>query len=237
MIKNNQLNPLIFDENNNLRPQIRNKIIDIVEEFISTILDKEPSINFPIYDILIVGSNSGYNYTEDSDLDVHIVSDYQIICDCPSIVSELFNAERSLFNRNYNISLKGIDVEIYVEDIKTTTVSNGIYSVMSDSWIKFPENTELEELSDNDPELLSYINKCHEILNSDYCPEVESFLSELYLLRKYSLACYGENGQGNLIYKRLRSLGLIDSLKNLSYELRSRELSLENYKRIIQNRR
>ena len=40
--------------------------------------------------------------------------------------------QKKLFNDEYDITIRGIDVEMYVEDVKAATVSNGIYSLFED---------------------------------------------------------------------------------------------------------
>ena len=52
---------------------------------------------------------------KDSDLDIHIIVDKDTLdCD-PELYTLLYGAYRSLFNKNYDITIKGIPVEIYVE--------------------------------------------------------------------------------------------------------------------------
>ena len=40
--------------------------------------------------------------------------------------------------------MKGINVEVYVEDVKANTMSNGIYSLFKDEWIKKPSKESIE---------------------------------------------------------------------------------------------
>ena len=69
------LNPKIWNvTTKQLLPDVRNKIIDIVDHF-------EDYIEVPIeiVDIQIVGSNASYNYTDKSDIDVHIIANYDVV--------------------------------------------------------------------------------------------------------------------------------------------------------------
>ena len=110
--KHNELNPLLFD-NEDLKPEVKEKIKDIVSTFKKDLL--ESGVSIEIKDIILVGSNVSYNYTKNSDLDIHIVVDSSKL-DCnPEIYTLLYGAYRSLFNKNYDITIKGIPVEIYVE--------------------------------------------------------------------------------------------------------------------------
>ena len=51
----------------------------------------------------------------------------------------LKSAEYLHDNADYDISIRGVDVEIYVEDIRSTAISNGVYSLYEDRWIRFPK--------------------------------------------------------------------------------------------------
>ena len=111
--KHEVLNPLLFDENGELKPDIKEAIIKIVNQFIEDL--SADGVKFSLKDIILVGSNVSYNYTKDSDLDIHIIADSESL-DCnPEIYTLLYGAYRSLFNKNYDITIKGIPVEIYVE--------------------------------------------------------------------------------------------------------------------------
>ena len=111
--KHDTLNPALFDENDELKPDIKEAIIKIVNQFIEDL--SADGVKFSLKDIILVGSNVSYNYTKDSDLDIHIIADSESL-DCnPEVYTLLYGAYRSLFNKNYDITIKGIPVEIYVE--------------------------------------------------------------------------------------------------------------------------
>ena len=130
----NELNPLLWDKNNKLHEDVKTKIVNIVNQFLASI-----DLDIQAIDVVIVGSNASYNYTSTSDIDVHIITNYMDISADTEIVTLLFNQLRSKFNSTYDITIHGLDVELYVEDVNTSVTSNGIYSVIYDSWIKFPK--------------------------------------------------------------------------------------------------
>jgi hypothetical protein len=99
-----------------------------------------------------VGSNASYNYSNNSDIDVHIiVNNEDISCD-KNLLNILYNYMKSDFNKNYNIKVKGLDVEVYIEDINTTSITNGIYSILHNEWVKFPEEITLPNNFNSDIE-------------------------------------------------------------------------------------
>lgn len=223
---NDKLNPIIFNESDRLRPLIKDKIQSIVKEFILTLTEDE--VEFPILDILLVGSNAGYNYNESSDLDVHIVTSFELLCDKPNIVAALFNAERSIFNSKYDIKFKNINVEIYVEDVKANTVSNGIYSVVHDKWIKYPDKSidydDYDESAVN-KQYTSLMKEYSEVITSNDIDKIVDFINSLYIMRKESLAKDGELGVGNLVFKKMRSANILYDLRDKLNKLKSQNMS------------
>lgn len=111
--KHDTLNPLLFDEDDELKPEIKEAIEKIVNQFVEDL--KTDGIKIEVKDVILVGSNVSYNYTKDSDLDVHIIVDKDTLNCNPEIYTLLYGAYRSLFNKNYDITIKGTPVEIYVE--------------------------------------------------------------------------------------------------------------------------
>ena len=111
--KHDALNPKLWDENGNLKPEVREKILEIAKEFTDGL--KEDGIKFDLKDIRLVGSNCSYNYTDKSDLDVHLIMDTDSL-ECPDdLYPLLYSAYRSLFNGKMDIDFYGIPVELYVE--------------------------------------------------------------------------------------------------------------------------
>lgn len=223
----NELNPKIFNQEF-MKDEVREDLLRIVEEFISQLDDK---LSFKILDIRLVGSNAAFNYTEHSDLDIHIVVNMREVCRSnPECAQFLFNSEKQRFNLNYDITVKGIVAEIYVEDVRACTVSNGIYSILDNRWIKCPVRRSVVDDSelDNDSGYLSLKQDVEDLLSTNSTgSEIQDFIDRLYVLRKNSLEVEGEQGKGNLMFKKLRNEGLLDKLKDKYYKVRSQELTLE----------
>ena len=242
--KHETLNPKLFDEANNLKPEVREKILAIAKEFTDSLAEDNIKIN--IKDIVIVGSNCSYNYNENSDLDIHIKADTKSL-ECPdNLYPLLYSAYRSIFNKTFDIDFYGIPVEIFVETVDEGTdettgehalVSNGIYSVLNDTWVKEPVATEIPEINQDDidkamqPWIERYMDLTandSEISATDKIANIEKYIEDIYELRKSAIATDGEYSVGNLIFKELRGKGYLDELKNLKNELKSKEFSLES---------
>ena len=218
-----ELNPKLW-EDKKLKRDVREAIIDIVSEFMDNLI-----IPVEILDVRVVGSNASYNYTEHSDLDVHIISNLEIVGSPTEIVQALYNSERSNFNRTHNIKIKGIDVELYVEDVNSSVTSNGIYSVIDDIWIKEPQIIKERSVKIDKKELRDLVNSVKSVLADGDSDDIKDCINMLYLMRKDSIAIDGEYGVGNLLFKEIRNRGLLSALKDKYNEMISDELTLEHY--------
>ena len=218
-----ELNPKLW-EDKKLKRDVREAIIDIVSEFMDNLI-----IPVEILDVRVVGSNASYNYTEHSDLDVHIISNLELVGSPTEIVQALYNSERSNFNRTHNIKIKGIDVELYVEDVNSSVTSNGIYSVIDDIWIKEPQMVKERSVKIDKKELHDLVNSVKSVLADGDSNDIKDCINMLYLMRKDSIAIDGEYGVGNLLFKEIRNRGLLNALKDKYNEMISDELTLEHY--------
>ena len=68
------LNPALWDKNQNLLPEVDDRLHKIVNKFQS-----ECMLPLDIVDVHLVGSNASFNYTSHSDLDVHLVVNFSLI--------------------------------------------------------------------------------------------------------------------------------------------------------------
>ena len=219
-----KLNPKIWNEDGTLRKEVEEKLHEIIDQFILELDDSD--IPIKVLDARLVGSNASFNYTENSDLDVHIIANFNDASCDTNVLSLLYNYFKKNFNDRYDISIHGVPVELYIEDVGSSAVSNGIFSLYKNEWIKFPEPIEIPDI-DITQEYAKYESKYNNIINSGDAKEADNLIDELYLLRKDSLATEGEYGVGNLIFKQFRNDGYLDNLKQLLVDNTAKELSLE----------
>ena len=226
------LNPKLWTTDNRLQEDVKQHLLDIVEQFKTTC-----DIPLHIADIRIVGSQASFNYTTHSDLDLHIVSNFSIV-DCDKeILQTAYNSIKTRFNSEYSITIRDIDVELYVEDIESGIQSNGIYSVKFDKWVKFPKKlTDIPQV-DVSAELDQWTSKINTAVDNSSSQTIEKLIDELYLIRKNSLETDGEYSAGNILFKEVRNVGLLDKLKDAYKDSRSKELTLEHVSRLNEDSR
>ena len=233
--KHEVLNPKLWNDDATLKAEVQEKIQTIVQYFLNQL--QEDGIKINIKDIILVGSNCSYNYTKDSDLDIHIIADTSSL-KCPdNLYPLLYSAYRSLFNGKYNISFYGIPVEIYVEVEDSPRISNGCYSVLNQKWITEPVKADIPDIDMDEfyTQFEEWENKYNNLLKgttsrAETIELINQLIEQIYELRKNGLAKEGEYGIDNLIFKEFRNRGYLDELKELKNELIGQEFSLESLK-------
>ena len=138
---NDTLNPDLW-EDNELKEDVKEKLLDIADNFLDAL--KEDGINIDVEDIRFLGSNANYNYTDKSDIDLHIVVNLDNV-EAKNIMTLLLSAYKTLFNQKFNITINGHEVEIYVEDVNQPAKSNGVYSLYT-GWIKEPNKSTIPNI-------------------------------------------------------------------------------------------
>lgn len=215
-----QLNPILW-QNDNLKTEIRYKLLFIARHFAQFL--NVPKLN--LRDITISGSNAAYGYSDSSDLDLHLIVD--IPKDRPELI-ELYDAKKNQYNSKFDIKLKEIPVELYVQDSEQVHTSAGIYSILNDEWINKPKHqaprVHEQEVKSKARNYAGHINQA---LRSQDLNRAKQAMEDIRRLRKAGLESGGEFSVENLAFKLLRSRGQIDKLRRHIDRLQSAELSIK----------
>lgn len=220
------LNPDLWN-NFSLYEDVREALLLIAKDFIKEIEDGEFSL--PVVDIVMVGSEASFNYTDFSDIDIHILSNLELLGNS-FFVKKYFEIKRKLFSREHLITVKGHPVELYVEDIKNNGVYNGVFSVLKNKWLKIPSKDIVNiDMSDVQKKFDDYHEMISQIINSSgNLDEAIKLYRHLFKMRKNSLMLGGEFSVENLVFKKIRDNGLLDRLREYMYKERDKALSLES---------
>ena len=124
-----ELTPEVW-ENNQLKPEVLQVLRAIAKDF----FDGLELGQIDIKDIILTGSLANYNWSEYSDIDLHILVDFADIDENVKLVKDFFDAKKGMWNSKHDILVMGYEVEIYVQDINEPHKATGQYSVMKGSW-------------------------------------------------------------------------------------------------------
>ena len=223
----NELNQKIWDKEE-LRPEVKAKLRQIANKFIEFLDVNKDAIR----DIVITGSCASYNYTKDSDIDLHLIVDFnKVHKDCP-IVGEYLLSKKSEFNNNHDIYIYDIPVEVYAESVDNDNVHNGLYSIKDGKWLEFPKKL---KPTDNDSAVKVKYKEFEQAIKEVKDGEMaERLLDRIKRMRKSGLAEGGEFSTENLVFKKLRNNGLIGDLMKIKKDDIDKSLSLEEAIEILE---
>jgi len=210
-----------------MRPEIRKKLLEISDDFIETL-----GVKFFIHDIVLTGSLANYNWSNYSDVDLHILIDFEETKFNLDLIKEFFDAKKNIWNEKHDVIIKGFDVEIYVQDISEEHVSSGVYSILHNKWIVVPEknkvNIDDRKIIEKGDEFASNIERLVKkaAKGIDVLKEIEDLRQKLKKFRQSGLESGGEFSYENLTFKLLRRNGSIEKLLNLKNQIVDKKLSL-----------
>lgn len=214
-----ELNPKLWKDQT-LYPEIESALIKVAKDF-----KKFIDVPFDVVDVRITGGQVSYFYTEHSDLDLHLVVDFASVT-CDREAAELFDAKRLLYKAKYDVTVRGIPVELYVEDLDHPAVS-AAYSVMKGQWLTEPK----QDLGPFDVDEIEHLSQVWATIigRSLETKNIETARKTMNLLRKFrhlGLKTGGEYSTANLVYKTLRNSDYLKNLQNYIDQEHDRILSV-----------
>ena len=231
-----ELNPEIWTNpdspsDTKMKEDIRLRLIEIADAFVEFL-----GYDIFVQDITMTGSLANYNWSEYSDIDLHIMYDYKESGPEEELFKDLFKLKKTLFNSTHDITVKGYEVELYVQDTNEPHYSTGVYSVLYNEWIEEPEqenvsidtdvikgkveqwqdmiDTVIEDVEGGDEDLESSIEK------------IDKLKDKIKKYRQCGLEDEGEYSYENLVFKFLRRNGYIQKLFDFQNDLLDKSLSL-----------
>lgn len=226
----------IFQKLNNsykMHESVRDKLLNVANTFIDFL-----GIKFFIYDVFLTGSLANFNWSEFSDVDLHILIDMDELSGeknssmVQQILKEFFKTKKKTWNGTHNIKIKNYDVEISVQDVNETHVSSGVYSILNNKWLVEPhpgkESIDEKTILEKGMEYATLIDDLVKKSKSDVdiTNDIDEIKRKLKNFRSSGLEKGGEYSYENLTFKLLRRNGYIEKLMNLKKSVVDKKLSL-----------
>jgi len=210
-----ELNQQIWEGDSGVRPGVKAALMDIVEEFLERL-----DIDAEVKDVTITGSIANYNWSKFSDIDIHILLDFMEVNENEKMVKKFFDSVRSNWNKLHQITVKGHEVEIYIQDEAEPHVSTGVYSLLHDRWLVKPQKVkpEIDEPSalKKMKTIAREIDKLSVLFDRrDYdvaFSAAERLKEKIKRMRRSGLDSTGIYSPENLAFKMLRRSGDIEQL-------------------------
>jgi predicted nucleotidyltransferase len=226
------LYPKFWDtETKKLNKNISVKLKQIAEAFVA-------GFEYPlkIKDIILTGSIANYNWTQYSDVDLHVLVDFSEIPDeYMEAFRDYFDAKKQVWNKTHNISILGHEVELYIQDSNEPHYSTGVYSIMNDKWNTEPaftkQDIEYEQVSEKTEYFIDQINKVSELFaKKDFQKAkagADNIRQKIKKYRQAGLEDEGEYSTENLVFKMLRNGGYLETLSNLKVQSADKQMGIE----------
>lgn len=209
-----------------MRPEVREKLMKIAEEFYAFLKIEGVDIE----DVVITGSSANYNWTENSDCDLHLIVDKKKAKKlCGKLVDEYFNTKKRVWNDLHKIRIRNFPVEIYVEGTDEKAISAGIYSVKDDEWVSKPKH---EEPSVDDQavkaKVVDLIGEIQDAISANKAAPIEALMEKIRKMRQAGLDKAGEWSTENLAFKALRNDKWLEKMHEFKTKVYDRSLSVED---------
>jgi predicted nucleotidyltransferase len=223
------LNPQ-FWLNNHLKSNIRKNLLNLSKFYF-----KQLDLGVELKDVIFTGSLANYNYTNLSDVDLHLVIDYKELTDDEDFAKEYFGDKRAIWADSNDIKINGFPVEIYIQDVKQLDDKGmgAMYSLLNNKWIKKPKY----KLPEVDKHLITQkVNKYLDIFNkismmNDTIKKVDSYnkvFEKIRDNRRKSTKEEGEFSVDNLVFKVLRNKKVFDIIRDNKKEIVNNVFSINS---------
>ena len=211
-----ELNPLIFDNEHKMKEDVKQQILDYVQGFVNLMNTKDIDVSYE--DLQLVGSNAGYLYTPESDIDIHFIWSYPMDPD----KFEQMRAEFTDYVLSNPLFIGDTNaVELNLEDgFNMEANSARRYSLINDTWVNDSDDKEVYTESDMTKvegyeEIVDeYSAKIDDVVDNDLYPDAVELKQEIRNNRSEDLKNYGSLSMGNVVFKELRNNGQFGKLRN-----------------------
>lgn len=235
-----RLNPKVWDENQQMYPEIRKMLLKIADDYFEG-LGLE---GVDIEDVCLTGSLANYNWSQYSDVDLHILIDYTEVPVDETLIMDFLKNRSTSWNNEHDVKIYGFDVELYVQDINEKHVSTGVYSVLKNEWVLKPEkkpitvdnkNVKLkaERIMDSIDDLY---DEMKDKKNYDLVVQKSDKIKDkIKKMRQAGLDEAGEFSVENMVFKVLRRNGMLDRLGDIKTVAYDKSVTLENNRYLYKN--
>ena len=209
-----------------LEPRVRLKLLRIAKDFLK---DLDLPKKIIVRDVYFTGSLANFNWSKFSDIDLHIVLDYNQFGTDPLLVTNYFIAQKSIWNQEHEITVFDYPVELYVQDKNHKMVATAIFSVLRNRWILKPTQQKFQIDKDTVKSKADDIIYHLKDIRQDYrdkryqsvVDKVTKLKRKIKLMRLAGLEKGGEFSKENLVFKVLRRtpfMDVLDSFKAKAYD-------------------
>ncbi len=218
-----------FWKNGKINRIVARKLMEIADDIIESL-----GLEVEIEDVVITGSIASYNWHDLSDIDLHIMLDFEKIDDNFDLVKRMLDQTRINWNKKHNILIDGKEVELYFQHYTEPHEANGIWSLELEKWLVRPqkENVDLDiQTTEKKAEAIArQIEHLFDLFQEEEFKEAYNYADKVKVkiakMRQLGLSDQGIYSPENLAFKMLRNAGYLEKLSALKIEAYDRMMSL-----------
>jgi hypothetical protein len=213
-----KLNEQFWNEDETLVEGLRDKLLALALLFFTGL--KLPK-TVKIHDIAISGSLAGYNYTKYSDLDLHVIVDYEKIGMDHDFIAEFMKMKKDMWEEMYDIDVLGYPVELYAQDIKQFKESTSPqYSLVKNKWLvkqeKSKPNFDKATVIKKATRLMHDIDNVEEShAHEEKLETIGKIMDKIKNMRGEGIKQEGEFSVENMVFKVLRNEGYLEKITQI----------------------
>jgi len=220
-----ELNPKLWNDFV-LKSEVRTKLLQFAEVWREYAKIPKNAVK----EVILLGGNANYNYTNMSDLDVHVVVDKSLIAKDNPLLDDYLQDKKQMWTMSHKITILGYGLEPYAQDISVEyPKQQGVYSLTKNEWIAKPEFIGDDMLKDPylKKKVKFYMKMIDDMIKGHIdLDSVKHFKEKLRDMRGAAIKKGGEFSFENLVFKELRNQGYLDKLSTYQRTEQDQELSL-----------
>lgn len=216
---NKTLNNIIWDNNKLMKSNISDALLKIAKDYFISL-----KLSLPVKDITMTGSLANYNWSKYSDIDLHIVVDLNKYGEDKELVKGLIDSKSREWNDKHDITIKGYEVEIYIQDVDEEHHSTGVYSILKDKWIIKPEiqddYIDKKLVTKKYNRIVKTVNDIILMYDEDknyniVIDKIEKLKDKIKKMRQAGLESEGEYSTENIVFKLLRRNDIMKKINDI----------------------
>ena len=228
---NKTLNNIIWDNNKLMKSNISDALLKIAKDYFISL-----KLSLPVKDITMTGSLANYNWSKYSDIDLHIVVDLNKYGEDKEFVKGLIDSKSREWNDKHDITIKGYEVEVYVQDVDEEHHSTGVYSILKDKWIIKPEiqddYIDKKLVTKKYNRIVKTVNdiilKYDEHKNYNIViDKIEKLKDKIKKMRQAGLESEGEYSTENIVFKLLRRNDIMKKINDLLIKSYDKSMTID----------
>jgi hypothetical protein len=157
-----------------------------------------------------------------------VVTDYSDL-NCDDLAEAFYRAKKQIWNSEHDITIRGHECELYVEDVREPPVSAGMYSILNNKWIDSPDyDPPAVDNTAVNAKVRDLVKQIDMALTTANDPgDLKRIRDKIRKMRRSGLDSGGEFSTENLAFKILRNTGYMDRLHDAYLQQQDQQLSLK----------